>query len=151
MDEPRATSTTTELAKERTVLAFERTRMSVDRTLMANLRTSLSLVSFGFTIFSFFRLLSGDDVIGDVIPEGAPARFGLALVLLGILVLAHGIWFDWATIRRIELDRQAQVSRGYMDPGRPLSRSAIQVISLLLLLLGLFVVLSMAVRVGPFA
>ena len=29
--------------------------MSADRTLMSIIRTSLSLISFGFTIFQFFR------------------------------------------------------------------------------------------------
>jgi len=40
-----------ELAEDRTDLAATRTLMAADRTLMAWARTSLSLSSFGFTIY----------------------------------------------------------------------------------------------------
>jgi putative membrane protein len=139
----------TQIAQLRTLLSFERTRMAIDRTMMATLRTALSLVSFGFTIFSFFRVLGGDDVLGAAIPEGAPARFGLALVVLGLLALAHGIWFDWAAVKRLETERAILVSQGYLPELKPISRSAIQLLALLLMLLGLLAILAMAARTGP--
>ena len=78
----------TELAARRTGMSFQRTRMSADRTLMSVIRTSLSLIGFGFTIYQVFHkafqagmLKSGD----------APLNFGIALVLLGITMLAVGI------------------------------------------------------------
>jgi putative membrane protein len=38
-----------------TALAEERTDVALDRTLMAWVRTTLSVISFGFTIFKFFQ------------------------------------------------------------------------------------------------
>jgi putative membrane protein len=77
----------TELASSRTSLSFERTRMSADRTLMATVRTSLSLISFGFTIHQVFtkatKLIPGADRSGR--------RLGLALLVLGVLLLVMGI------------------------------------------------------------
>jgi putative membrane protein len=163
MNEPSGPTTTTQLAHERTQLAgdrtqiaqfrtllsFERTRMAIDRTMMATLRTALSLVSFGFTIFSFFRVLGGDDVLGAAIPEGAPARFGLALVVLGMLVLAHGIWFDWASVKRLETERARLVVEGYLPDLPQISRSSIQMLAVLLMAIGVLAILSMAARTGP--
>ncbi len=40
-----------------TALAVERTRLAHERTLMAWVRTSVSLISFGFTIYKFFEYL----------------------------------------------------------------------------------------------
>jgi putative membrane protein len=77
----------TELASNRTSMAFDRTRMSSDRTLMATVRTSLSLISFGFTINQVFSrasvLIPGADASGR--------RLGLALLVLGVLLLVMGI------------------------------------------------------------
>src|SRR6516165_8921283 len=78
----------TDLAARRTGMAFQRTRLAEDRTLMAVIRTSLSLIGFGFTIFQFFQRLREQDVI----TKAAAARnFGLALVVLGIVMLVLGI------------------------------------------------------------
>jgi putative membrane protein len=77
----------TELSSNRTSLSFERTRMSSDRTLMSTVRTSLSLISFGFTIHEVFskatQLIPGADRSGR--------RLGLALLVLGVLLLVVGI------------------------------------------------------------
>jgi putative membrane protein len=40
-----------------TQLAVERTTLAHERTLMAWVRTSVSLISFGFTIYKFFQYL----------------------------------------------------------------------------------------------
>ena len=78
----------TELSARRTGMSFQRTRMSADRTLMSVIRTSLSLISFGFTIAQFFQKLKESDV---VISAHEPRVFGMALVWLGIAMLAFGI------------------------------------------------------------
>ena len=77
-----------ELSRRRTGMSFQRTRMSADRTLMSVIRTSLSLISFGFTIAQFFEKLKESDV-GASAHE--PRVFGMALVWLGIGMLAFGI------------------------------------------------------------
>jgi putative membrane protein len=141
----------TDLAKQRTLLSFERTRMAKDRTMFAMLRTSLSMIGFGFTIFSFFRTLGSHDMLGDAVPPQAPARFGLALVVMGILVLVHGIWFDRASVKRLDADRAELVAGGLLPETAPMPPSSIQFIGMLLLLLALFAILSMAARAGPFA
>jgi putative membrane protein len=60
--------------------------MSADRTLMSAIRTSLSLISFGFTIFQAFRSLP-KEWAANVVPANAGRNFGLALVMLGAAVL----------------------------------------------------------------
>ncbi len=77
-----------ELSKRRTGMSFQRTRMSADRTLMSVIRTSLSLISFGFTIAQFFQKLKESDVVTSA---REPRQFGMALVWLGIAMLAFGI------------------------------------------------------------
>ena len=77
-----------DLSRRRTGMSFQRTRMSADRTLMSVIRTSLSLISFGFTIFQFFQKLREADLVSSA---HEPRMFGLALVWLGVGVLAMGI------------------------------------------------------------
>ena len=77
-----------ELSRRRTGMSFQRTRMSADRTLMSVIRTSLSLISFGFTIAQFFEKLKVNDVVTSA---HEPRIFGMALVWLGIAMLAFGI------------------------------------------------------------
>lgn len=73
-----------------TSLALSRTMLAHDRTLMAWVRTSVSLISFGFTIYKFFQYLREDRSVQDV--ERLLTPRGLALVMIGIgvfvLVLA---------------------------------------------------------------
>ena len=75
-----------ELSARRTGMSFQRTRMSADRTLMAVIRTSLSLISFGFTIYQFFERMAETKVITSA--DHQSRRFGLSLVLLGLVMLS---------------------------------------------------------------
>lgn len=78
-----------ELADLRTKMAFERTRKASDRTLMAWIRTSLSMISFGFSIETFFRAYSKVQ-FGRAEMLRGPEILGLVLVGLGTLVLILG-------------------------------------------------------------
>ena len=78
-----------ELSSNRTALSFERTRMSADRTLMANVRTSLSLISFGFTIYQVFNKAEIKGILDANDPTAR--RVGLSLLVLGLLFLITGI------------------------------------------------------------
>lgn len=139
-----------DLACIRTSLAIERTQLAADRTLMATLRTSLTLIGFGFTLFSFFRTLAGEDLLYSGLPERAPARFGLALVVLGIAVLILGIRHDHA-VRRHLATTQEKLDRLGHQQQQPWPRLGMRAACYLLLFIGLVAVLAIAIREGPFA
>jgi putative membrane protein len=139
------------MASLRTSLAVQRTRMAAERTLMATMRTSLSLIGFGFTIFTFFQGISTGPVGVGIIPPRAPARFGLALVFIGVLVLLVGTLFHYQYMVQLRRQRKEFIERGFL-PGKsafPVSMSLVT--SFLLLLVGLAAILSIMLRVGPFS
>ena len=95
-----------ELASNRTSLSFERTRMGADRTLMAIVRTSLSLIGFGFTIYTVFQKLAQSKVLP--LNQDSPRNFGLALIVIGIAMLVMGIW-SHLRFQRALTDRRQQL------------------------------------------
>jgi len=77
-----------ELAEDRTDMAATRSLMAADRTLMAWIRTSLSLNSFGFTIY---KVLQGFAEAGTSLPHGqSPREVGLFLTGVGTLAMVLG-------------------------------------------------------------
>jgi inner membrane protein YidH len=70
-----------------TELAVERTRLAHERTLMAWVRTSTSMISFGFTIYKFFEYLKEANQASPVANALNPRRFGLAMIMVGLLSL----------------------------------------------------------------
>ena len=68
--------------------ALVRTALSSEQTLMSWVRTSLSLSTFGFSIAKFFQYLVGQS---DASLSAAPRRLGIALILLGVVVLMAAI------------------------------------------------------------
>jgi putative membrane protein len=68
-------------------LAVARTVMGADRTLMASVRTSLSLISFGFTIFKILEQIQKAGV-AKLVREQTPRNIGIFMILVGILPLA---------------------------------------------------------------
>lgn len=135
-----------ELATLRTELSYQRTRIAVDRTLMAIMRTSLSLISFGFTIFSFFKMLSQSDAIGHAVPDEAPARFGLALVVCGVLLLVAGIITDMRYMRNLRAAHGRLLSAPVLAGEPPMRRSLIVLSAIVLLLIGLVAILLILIR-----
>jgi len=82
------TETSTDLAYDRTDMAATRTLMAADRTLMAWVRTSLSLSSFGFTIY---KVLQGFAQSGVRLPgTETPRSAGIFLTALGTLAMVMG-------------------------------------------------------------
>jgi putative membrane protein len=69
-----------------TDLAVDRTRLAHDRTLMAWVRTSASLISFGFTIYKFFEYMQDNR---QPVPDRAfgPPEFALFLITIGLVAL----------------------------------------------------------------
>jgi putative membrane protein len=77
------------LSSNRTAMSFERTLMSADRTLMGTVRTALSLITFGFTIAQLFERLKS--LAPTAVGHHSARNLGLALILLGVVILVMGI------------------------------------------------------------
>ena len=69
-----------------TDLAVDRTRLAHERTLMAWVRTSASLISFGFTIYKFFQYMREN---GQPVEDRTfgPRQFALFLITIGLIAL----------------------------------------------------------------
>ena len=65
-----------------TRLAVDRTRLAYERTLMAWVRTSISLITFGFTIYKFFQFER----------PGAEQRVGITSNIFGMLMILIGLF-----------------------------------------------------------
>ena len=79
-----------DLAEERTDLAYERTALANDRNLMAWIRTSISLTSFGFTIYKFFEeIIKGENIIVKH-TFFTPRVVGMILIGMGFFGLLFG-------------------------------------------------------------
>jgi putative membrane protein len=147
--QPRTMDAGTAMAADRTAMAFSRTAMASDRTLMAVARTSLSFIGFGFTIFQFFHTLN-DKYLGGALPAEAPRRFGIALIVLGVILLLLGILNRRQEAQALRLRRQDLVDDGLLQHPESKYPSSSMVIAILLLLLGLLAILSVGFRIGPF-
>jgi putative membrane protein len=90
------------LAHHRTSLATFRTQLALDRTTLAWIRTTLTMASFGFGMVAFFRSLReaapGEETVR--MHEGA-VRFGLALIVLGLVATVLSGLSHWFTLRRL--------------------------------------------------
>ena len=136
-----------ELAARRTGMSFQRTRMSADRTLMSVIRTSLSLIGFGFTIYQVFAKLYEAEVLKSA---AAPRHFGLALVLLGVAMLAVGIGYHVAFMLSLRRQREQMKVEGLVHAESPFPVSLTLMVALLLLTIGVLAIASMVFNAGPF-
>jgi putative membrane protein len=121
--------------------------MAADRTLMAVIRTALSLISFGFTIHTFFNKLKE----AGVLKGAASARnFGESLVLLGIGMLVLGIIYHLMFMLGLRRTRTAMKAEEliYAESGFP--ASLVVIVAMVLLLIGVAAAFSMIGHVGPF-
>jgi putative membrane protein len=136
-----------ELSSRRTGMSFQRTRMSADRTLMSVIRTSLSLISFGFTIFQVFEKMRDHNVIAHA---AAPRNFGITLVLLGIIMLVGGIIYHVQFMLHLREVRVEMTASGLIHGESKFPPSLTLITAVILLLIGVFAIVSMVFRVGPF-
>jgi putative membrane protein len=136
-----------ELAARRTGMSFQRTRMSADRTLMSVIRTSLSLIGFGFTIYQVFAKLHEAEVLKSA---AAPHHFGLALVLLGVMMLVVGIGYHVAFMISLRRQREQLKAEGLIHAESQFPVSLTLMVALLLLAIGLLAIASMVFKAGPF-
>jgi putative membrane protein len=137
----------TELAMRRTGMSFQRTRMSADRTLMSIIRTSLSLISFGFTIYQVFNKLKDSGVITGA---AASRHFGVALVLLGIGLLALGIVYHLMFMRGLRMQRNEMRAQHLIHAQSQFPPSLTLISALALLAIGCVLILGLLLKIGPF-
>jgi putative membrane protein len=102
-------------------------------------RTSLSLIGFGFTIFNFFNSLSTRFLEGQF-PREAAKNVGMAMVVLGILILAFGIFDHYRQMQGLRARKKRLVELGLAHAELPLSVASSMAIAILLLLIGLFAI-----------
>jgi inner membrane protein YidH len=80
-------------------LGVLRTMMAADRTLMAWIRTSLSMFTFGY---SLYKILQEVNEIGKLeLHQAAPRNVGIMLTMTGTVALAMGIVEYYATLRML--------------------------------------------------
>jgi putative membrane protein len=138
----------TELSSNRTAMSFDRTALSNDRTLMSVVRTSLSLIGFGFTIFQFFHKLADNFMKG--LPPDAPRRFGAALIVLGVIMLALGIYNHAHGTHERRSRRQRLFEQGLIHRPEIKRPNSAMIIAILLFIVGLMAMLSVGLNIGPF-
>jgi len=98
-----------ELALERTQMAAARNVMAAERTLMAWIRTSLSLMSFGFTIY---KLLQGFQSGGSALPNAdSPRNMGLFLTGMGAVAVILGTIEYLGIMRDLRKQQHVRVFR----------------------------------------
>jgi len=130
----------TELSRRRTGMSFQRTRMSADRTLMSVIRTALSLIGFGFTIFQVFEKARDAKLLANA---SAPRNFGVALVLLGIGMLALGIVYHLQFMRALRKTREQMVAESLIHGESPFPPSLTLATALALLAVGIAAIANM--------
>jgi putative membrane protein len=136
-----------ELSSRRTGMSFQRTRLSADRTLMSVMRTSLSLISFGFTISQVFAKLHEAQVVKSA---AAAHNFGLALVLIGTLMLLLGIVYHLQFMVGLRRERAQMKADGLIHGESAFPVSLTLIVAVALLAIGLFAIASMVFSIGPF-
>ena len=108
-----------------------RTIMAADRTLMAWIRTSLSMLSFGFTIYKFLQTIAAQ---GQMEHPNSPQQVGLFLTGMGVAAIVLGTINYWTTLRDL---RQVEAFR----LGRP-----VLLMALIMSLAGVALFASIATR-----
>jgi putative membrane protein len=136
-----------ELAERRTEMAFQRTRMAAERTLMAVVRTALSLIGFGFTIYKVFEKLRDAKIVTHA---ESPKRFGLSLVLLGLVMLGIGIAYHIAFMLDLRRERKQLNAAGLVLAPKRFPVSLTLIVALVLLAIGIFTGISLMFGWGPF-
>jgi len=119
------------------ILALDRNRLAAERTLMAWVRTSLSMISFGFTIYKFLQVIDEQSTV-PVLRPNAPRNVGLVLTGLGSFVVVVAAIQHWNYVRNLRTDQ----------PYKPWDLSFI--VACLIAILGVLLFGSIIFRSGPF-
>ena len=96
-------------------LAVARTILGADRTLLAWVRTSLSLISFGFTIYAVLNRFQSAGVV-KLVRTQTPRNIGIFMILLGIVPLALSMVQYRRGVKRLG-GKNAYVNAGMVAAG----------------------------------
>jgi len=129
--------TANELAEERTDLALDRTSMAHDRTLMAWTRTSLSMISFGFTVFKFIESMYQQGKHTLVKTEQGAKNFGMTLIAVGVISLIIACIQYWHLDKKLNPDRKWYLNLVFINAA-------------FIGLLGGLALINTVFRIGPF-
>jgi putative membrane protein len=80
-----------------TRLAYDRTRLACERTMLAWVRTATALISFGFSIYSFFQFQLKDQREHLI----SPREVGLFMITCGLASLVAGAVQHMLNMRHI--------------------------------------------------
>lgn len=114
---------------------------------MSVIRTSLSLISFGFTIFQLFLKLSQAKILPS---GGGPHDFGVSLVLLGVAMLISGIGYHMAFMHGLRVERKRLIAAGLIHGESQFPVSMTLLVALLMLLIGFLTIGNMVFHFDPF-
>ena len=90
-----------------TNLAVDRTMLAHERTLMAWTRTATSLISFGFTIYTFFHNY-GDKEANRAL---GPRHYAIIMISVGLISLFIATWRHHKDVQDIEQEYGAKPRR----------------------------------------
>jgi putative membrane protein len=126
-------ATAGEVSPNTTRLTLEVERSGLEQAIMDWIRTSISLITFGFTIYKFFQMERGPAVEPERLV--GPRGFAIALIALGIVSLA------FATFQHLRGMKALRAQ--YVDHPPPRSLASfvsvfVSVLGLVALLLAIF-------------
>lgn len=100
------------LAGERTRLAKFRTALALDRTTLAWIRTALTFATFGFGMVGFFRTVAQTVRSEPAFRlHQAAIRFGVALIILGLVSTTLAAISHWVALRRLRRGETLQLTQ----------------------------------------
>jgi putative membrane protein len=115
---------------------------------MSVIRTSLSLISFGFTIYQVFQKLRESQVLRGT-AYGA-RNFGTSLLLLGVAMLVVGIIYHVAFMKSLRDTRNEMKGEGLIHGESQFPASLTLIVAILLLAIGILATVSIWSGHGPF-
>ena len=86
------------------ILAMERSRMAAERTLMAWQRTSVSMISFGFAIYTFLKGVHEKSTVQPLRPD-SPRNVALTLIGIGTFALVIACAQHWKYVSNLRPDQ----------------------------------------------